>query len=44
MGNTNAWAMGGLDEDTTLAVYFEVSAQALVDASMAQPHTRDRGT
>jgi protein transport protein SEC23 len=24
-GNTNAWAISGLDEDTTLALYFEVT-------------------
>merc|ERR1719198_1285277 len=23
-GNTNAWALSGLDEDTTMAIYFEV--------------------
>jgi len=28
VGNTNMWSMGGLDEDATLAVYFEVTAQA----------------
>jgi len=27
-GNTNAWAISGLDEEATLAVYFEVSNQA----------------
>jgi len=27
-GNTNAWSMGGLDEDTTVALYFEVTNQA----------------
>jgi len=26
-GNTNAWSMGGIDEDTTLALYFEVTNQ-----------------
>ena len=27
-GNTNAWSIGGLDEDTTVALYFEVTNQA----------------
>ena len=26
-GNTNAWSMGGIDEDTTIALYFEVTNQ-----------------
>jgi len=25
LGNTNAWSVGGLDEDTTLALYFEMA-------------------
>jgi len=28
LGNTNAWSVGGLDEDTTLALYFEMAAQS----------------
>uniref|UniRef100_A0A7S0P3C0 Protein transport protein SEC23 n=1 Tax=Calcidiscus leptoporus TaxID=127549 RepID=A0A7S0P3C0_9EUKA len=27
-GNTNMWSMGGMDDDTTIALYFEVTAQA----------------
>ena len=28
LGNTNAWSIGGLDEDTTLAIYFDVASAA----------------
>ena len=28
LGGTNAWSLGGLDEDTTIAIYFEVTNQA----------------
>jgi len=28
VGNTNAWSIGGMDEDTTVALYFEVTSQA----------------
>jgi len=35
-GNTNAWAISGLDEDTTLAVYFEVTNQANAPVQQGQ--------
>jgi protein transport protein SEC23 len=38
-GNTNAWSISALDEDTTLAVYFEVTNQA---NAPAQPQGQQR--
>ena len=35
-GNTNAWAVPGLDEDTTLALYFEVANQANAPVQQGQ--------
>jgi len=35
-GNTNAWSMGGFDEDTTVAVYFEVTNQANTPVQQGQ--------
>ena len=35
-GNTNAWAVSGLDEDTTLALYFEVTNQANAPVQQGQ--------
>jgi len=32
MGNTNKWSVGGLDEDTTLGIYFEVAAPGAAGA------------
>jgi len=35
-GNTNAWSISGLDEDTTLAMYFEVTNQANAPVQQGQ--------
>merc|ERR1719149_398413 len=35
-GGTNAWSISGLDEDTTLAVYFEVTNQANAPVQQGQ--------
>ena len=35
-GNTNAWAISSLDEDTTLALYFEVTNQANAPVQQGQ--------
>ena len=35
-GGTNAWAISGLDEDTTLALYFEVTNQANAPVQQGQ--------
>ena len=35
-GNTNAWSMGGIDEDTTVALYFEVTNQANTPVQQGQ--------
>jgi len=35
-GNTNAWAISGLDEDTTVALYFEVTNQANAPVQQGQ--------
>ena len=37
-GNTNAWSIPGLDEDTTVALYFEVTNQA--NSPVQQGHQR----
>ena len=35
-GGTNSWAMGGLDEDTTVGIYFEVTNQANTPVQQGQ--------
>jgi protein transport protein SEC23 len=35
-GNTNAWAISGIDEDTTVALYFEVTNQANAPVQQGQ--------